>query len=107
MDEREVDEVEGSGVEEEAVFGSQWCPGFTIKLTVSPSLMLYSLRSFPSASAFPLRRRRWTSAGGADGWAASWAFITEMVSVRCTPRVKLTGGFRDLNISEMGAVNVR
>ena len=100
MDEREVDEA----VVEGAVFGSQWCPGFTIKLMVSPFLILYSLRSFPSASALPLRRRRWTSAGGADGWAASWAFIAEIVSVRCTPSVKLTGGFRDLNISDKGAV---
>ena len=66
--------------------------------------MLYSLRSFPSASALPLRRRRWASAGGADGCAASWDFIAEIVSVGCTPSVKLARGFRDLNVSEIKAV---
>jgi hypothetical protein len=87
-----------------AVVGSQRCPGFSIKFTVSPSLMLYSLSSFPSASALPLRRRRWASAGGAECCAASWAFIAEIVSVGCTLSVKLAGGFRDLNVSEIEAV---
>lgn len=48
-------------------FGSQLYPGLIIKLTVSPSLILYSFRSLESARALPLRRRRWTSAGGARG----------------------------------------
>jgi len=50
-----------------------------------------------------LRRRRWASAEGADGWAASWDFIAKIVSVGCTPSVKLAGGFRDLNVSEIKA----
>lgn len=36
--------------------GSQVKPGLIIKLTVSPSLMLYSLRSLVSVRAFPFRR---------------------------------------------------
>lgn len=48
--------------------GSQSKPGFIIRFTVSPSLMfVYSLSNFVSARAFPLRRRRWASAGGAEG----------------------------------------
>lgn len=56
----------GAGVGVGAV-GSQLKPGLTTKFNVSPSLMLYSLRSFPSASAFPLRRSRCASTGGAEG----------------------------------------
>ena len=62
--------------------GFQSYPGFIIKLTVSPSLiLLYSWSSFPSASAFPLNKSRWASAEGAEGSAASCAFIAEIVSV--------------------------
>lgn len=51
--------------------GSQSNPGLIIKLTVSPSLTLYSFKSFPSARALPFRSRRCASAGGAEGSAAS------------------------------------
>lgn len=86
--------------------GFQSYPGFTIKLTVSPSLiLLYSLSSFPSASAFPLNRSRWASAGGAEGSSESCAFITETVSVGRTLIVKAVGGFRDLNTREIEAID--
>lgn len=39
-------------------FGFQVLPGLIIKLIVSPSLILYSLRSLASASALPLSKRR-------------------------------------------------
>lgn len=86
-----------------AAVGSQWCPGFTMRLTVSPSLMVYSLRSFESARAFPLSKRRWTSAGGADGNAASCDFISATVSVGSTRNVKDAEGLRLLNVRDMEA----
>ena len=54
-----VCEPEGAGSEK-----SQLSPGFTVRLTVSLSFTGYSCKSFPSARTFPLRRRRWASAGG-------------------------------------------
>jgi hypothetical protein len=82
----------------------QLYPGLTIKLTVSPSLiLLYSLSSLPSASAFPLNKSRWASAEGAEGSDASCAFIAEIVSVSRTLIVKVAGGFRDLNTRGMEA----
>ena len=71
---------------------------------VSPSFMLYSLRSFASRRAFPFKSRRCASAGGAECKAASCAFIAEIESVGCTLRVKVAGGLRDLKTSEMEAV---
>ena len=101
------DEDTGTGDTDTGVAaGFQSYPGFIIKLTVSPSLiLLYSLSSFPSASAFPLNKSRWASAGGAEGWAASCAFIAETVSVGRTLIVKAAGGFRDLNTREMEAID--
>lgn len=97
-----VDKSSGEDAVVAVVFQSY--PGLTIKLTVSPSLiLLYSLSSFPSASAFPLNRSRWMSAGGAEGSDASCAFIAEIVSVSGTLIVKVAGGFRDLNTREMEA----
>lgn len=61
--------------------GSQSKPGLIIRLMVSPSLTMYSLSNLLSASAFPLRTRRKASAGGAEGWDASWALMEEIVSV--------------------------
>jgi hypothetical protein len=56
----------GEGLDGEgALAGSQSNPGFIIKFIVSPSFTPYSLRSFASASAFPLSKRRCASAGGA------------------------------------------
>lgn len=83
--------------------GSQCVPGLSIKLTVSPSLIAYSLRSFESASALPLSRSRWISAGGADGCAASWALIDEILSVGCTESVNDAGGLSDLNVRDTEA----
>lgn len=77
--------------------GSQSKPGFTTRLIVSPFFTVYSWRSFPSARAFPLRRRRWASAGGAVGSDASWTLIDDMVSVGCTEIVYEAGGLSDLN----------
>ena len=85
-------------------FGFQSKPGLSIKLMVSPSLTLYSLRSLPSARALPLSKSLCASAGGALGWAASWALIAETVSVGWTLRVKEAGGFRDLKTREIEAV---
>ena len=83
-------------------------PGFTIKLRMSPFLiLLYSLSSFPSASAFPLNKSRWASAGGAEGSAASCLFIAEIVSVGLTLIVKVAGGLSDLNTREMEAKDRR
>lgn len=84
----------GAGILE----GSQSKPGLTIKLMMSPSLTLYSCSSFPSANAFPLSRRRCTSAGGAPGSAASWALMSEIVSVDCTVRLYVLAGLIDLNV---------
>ena len=79
-------------------------PGFTIRLIASPSLiLLYSLSSFPSASAFPLNKSRWESAGGAEGSAASCVFIAEIVSVGLTLIEKVACGLSDLNTREMEA----
>ena len=76
-------------------------PGFTIRLIMSPSLiLLYSLRSFPSASAFPLYKSRCLSAGGAKGSAPSCVFIAEIVSVNLTLIVKVACGLSDLNTRE-------
>jgi hypothetical protein len=83
--------------------GSQWKPGLTIKFMVSPSFTSYSLRSFVSARAFPLRSKRCASAGGARGCAARWDLISEMVSVYCAGREKAQGGFKDLNVMLMTA----
>ena len=47
--------------------GSQLCPGLIIRLMISPSFTLYSFKSFPSARALPLRRRRCASGEGAEG----------------------------------------
>lgn len=47
--------------------GFQVDPGFTTKLTISPSRILYSFRSLVSARALPFNKRRWMSAGGAFG----------------------------------------
>lgn len=63
--------------------------------------MLYSLRSFASDRAFPFTSSLCASAGGAEGNAASCAFIAEMVSVGCTLRVKVAAGLRDLNTRGM------
>lgn len=109
----------GNGTEEEAGRGDadtggdgavviavafQSYPGFTIRLIVSPSLiLLYSLSSFPSASAFPLNKSRCASAGGAKGSVASCVFIAEIVSVNLTPIVKAACGLSDLNTREMEA----
>jgi len=64
----------GSGAEKSTFGGSagwfQSYPGLTIRLTVSPSLMLYSLSNFASARALPLRSKRCTSTGGAPGCEA-------------------------------------
>ena len=67
--------------------------------------MLYSLRSFASERAFPFRSSLCASAGGADGKAASCAFIAEIVSVGCALRVKVAAGLRDLNTSAREAVS--
>lgn len=87
-----------------AVVVFQSYPGFTIKLMVSPSLiLLYSLSSFPSANAFPLNKSRWASAGGAEGSAESCVFMAEIVSVSLTTIVKVACGLRDLKTREMEA----
>jgi len=83
--------------------GSQSNPGLMTKLMVSPSLIGYSCKSFPSASAFPFRRRRWTSAGGAEGCDASCVFMEDMVSVGCTDMVKVACGLEDLKVTEIEA----
>jgi len=44
--------------------GSQLMPGLTMRFTVSPSWMLYSLSSLVSARAFPLIINLCASAGG-------------------------------------------
>lgn len=77
----------GSAIAGVVFAGSQSKPGLTIKLIVSPSFTLYSCKSLPSASAFPLRRSRCASANGAPGSKASCALIAEMVSVGCTDNV--------------------
>lgn len=87
--------------------GSQLNPGLTIRLTVSPSLTLYSFRSFPSARAFPFNRSRCASAGGAKGCDASCDLIEEIVSVGWTGIVNDAGGFRDLKRTEIEAVSER
>ena len=79
--------------------GSQLNPGLTISVTVSPSLIVYSCRSLLSARAFPLRRSRCASAGGAPGSDASCALMSETVSVGCTQSVKLFGGLIDLKVT--------
>jgi hypothetical protein len=81
-----------------AALGSQVCPGLIIKLTMSPSLILYSLRSLGSASALPLSTRRCASACGARGWEASKDLMDWMVSVGWTGSVNDWGGFNDLNV---------
>lgn len=73
--------MSGPEVGNEVFVGSQSKPGLTIKCMVSPSFTSYSLRSFVSPRAFPLRRRRWASAGGARGCAARLDLMSEMVSV--------------------------
>ena len=83
---------------------SQSNPGLTIKLIVSPSLILYSFKSLPSARAFPFNRRRWLSAGGAEGCDASWDLIDDIVSVGWTKIEKDAGGLDDLKIIEIEAV---
>jgi hypothetical protein len=83
--------------------GFQLRPGLITIFSVSPSLMLYSFKSFPSCSAFPFKSSRCASAGGAEGKEDSWAFIVEIESVGCTLRVNVAAGFRDLKISEMEA----
>lgn len=50
--------MSGSDVGNDVFVGSQLKPGLTIKLTVSPSFISYSLRSFVSTRAFPLRSKR-------------------------------------------------
>jgi hypothetical protein len=58
---------EGEAVDEVVEPGVQ--PALTIMLTTAPSVMpSYSLSSLLSASAFPLKRSRWTSGGGAVGF---------------------------------------
>ena len=79
-------------------------PGLTAMFNVSPSFMLYSLRSFASRRAFPFTSSLCASAGGAEFKAASCAFIAEIVSVGCTLRVKVAAGLSDLKTSEMEAV---
>ena len=76
-------------------------------MTVSPSFTGYSCKSFPSARAFPFRRRRCASAGGAVGSAASLPLIEEMVSVGWTEIVYAAGGLSDLKVTEMDAVWIR
>lgn len=93
-----ADDGVGAGAGEEAV-GSQDTPGLTERLSVSPSLTGYSLRSLVSARALPLSRRRCASAGGAPGDAASWALIVEIASEGETASVKLCAGFSDLNVT--------
>lgn len=83
--------------------GSQSKPGLTIKLIVSPSFTSYSLRSFVSMRALPLSSRRCASAGGARGWDARCDLMSEIVSVDWTARVRVQGGFEDLNVMLMVA----
>ena len=73
--------ISGPEVGNEVFVESQSKPGLTIKFMVSPSFTSYSLRSFVSTRAFPLRSKRCASAGGARGWAARWDLMSEMVSV--------------------------
>lgn len=56
----------GAGISNSGAWFQSY-PGLTIRFIVSPSLMLYSLSSFASARALPLRSNRCTSAGGAPG----------------------------------------
>ena len=58
--ERTTEGIGGAEMEsgEVMTFGFQVLPGLIIKLIVSPSLILYSLRSLASASALPLSKRR-------------------------------------------------
>lgn len=78
--------------------GSQSKPGFTIRLTVSPSCTLYSFKSFPPASAFPLSKRRWVSDGGAPDCVASCDLMDEIESVSWTEREYDLGGLVDLKV---------
>ena len=98
-----IGDMSWSEVGKEVFVGSQWKPGLTIKFMVSPSFTSYSLRSFVSARAFPLRSKRCASAGGARGWAPRCDLMSEMVSVYCTGREKAQGGFKDLNVMLMAA----
>jgi hypothetical protein len=66
--------------------------------------MLYSMRSFPSARAFPFSKSRCASAGGAEGCDASCDLMEAMVSVGWTRIVNDAGGFEDLNRTETEAV---
>lgn len=86
--------VDGDG----DLVGSHSNPGLSIIFIVSPSFTPYSLRSFASASAFPLSKSRCASAGGAFGWEASEALTSDTVSVGCTASVNDCGGFVDLNV---------
>jgi hypothetical protein len=79
-------------------FGSQVWPGLIIKLTISPSLTLYSFRSLASARALPLSNRRCMSAGGARCWEARKDLMDWIVSVGWTESVNDRGGFSDLNV---------
>ena len=89
----------GGGLDgEDTLAGSQSNPGLSIRFMVSPSFTPYSLRSFVSASAFPLSKSRCASAGGACGCEASDALTSDIVSVGCTARVNDCGGFVDLNV---------
>lgn len=72
--------MSGPDVGNDVFVGSQSKPGLTIKFMVSPSFTSYSLRSFVSTRAFPLRRRRCASAGGERGCVASCDLMSEMVS---------------------------
>ena len=79
----------GAGISNfgDSVARSQSYPGLTIRLTVSPSLTLYSLSNFASARALPLRSRRCTSTGGAPGSEAREDLMAAMVSLDCTAKV--------------------
>lgn len=72
---------------------------------MSPALTGYSRRSFPSASAFPRRRSRCASAGGAPGCEASAILIAEIGSAVDTGNVNVFAGFDTLNVTEMVSID--
>ncbi len=64
--------------------------------------MSYCFRSFVSVSAFPLKRRRWLSAEGAEEEdLATSDFRSLTVSVSCAVTVMVREGLSDLTVRVM------
>lgn len=77
-------------------------PGLIMRCTTAPSAISYSLSSFESVRAFPFKRRRCESGGGAEGDAFEMRDFSVVIGSRREMVMgRVSDGFRDLTVMVM------